>query len=79
MRIIGTLDNNLLLIQVLSVAFLERKNREARFFLFKSMPNFNFAKVQIQLTSQVQRSGNVLILFRQFVERGNSLMCVESD
>jgi len=37
-----------LLIQALSVTFLQRKNRETRFFLFRSMPNFNFAKVLLE-------------------------------
>jgi hypothetical protein len=31
--------------QMLHVTFLERKNQKKRFFLSKSMPNFNFAKV----------------------------------
>jgi len=30
---------------MLHIAFLERKNQKKRFFLSKSMPNFNFAKV----------------------------------
>jgi len=31
---------------MLHIAFLERKNQKKRFFIPKSMPNFNFAKVQ---------------------------------
>jgi hypothetical protein len=29
---------------MLHIVFLERKNQKRRFFLSKSMPNFNFAK-----------------------------------
>jgi len=35
-------------VKALSVAFLQRKKRETRFFLFRSMPNFNFAKVLLR-------------------------------
>jgi len=38
---------SLLSYQMLYIAFLERKNQKKRFFLSKSMPNFNFAKVQL--------------------------------
>jgi hypothetical protein len=34
---------------MLHIVFLERKNQKKRFFLSKSMPNFNFAKVHLQL------------------------------
>jgi len=33
---------------MLHSAFLGRKNQKKRFFLSKSMPNFNFAKIQIR-------------------------------
>jgi len=45
---LGIYYSNILLIQALSVTFLQRKNRETRFFLFRSMPNFNFAKVLLK-------------------------------
>jgi hypothetical protein len=35
-------------IVALGVPYGERKNRKRRFFLSKSMPNFNFAKVQLE-------------------------------
>jgi len=38
----------------LHIGFLERKNQETRFFLSKSMPNFNFAKVQLKLVKNHQ-------------------------
>jgi len=41
--------------QMLYIAFLERKNQKKRFFLSKSMPNFNFAKVQLKVKPPTAR------------------------